>query len=178
MLEHHSPDEIGIFGTSAGAFLTAQTIVRLQSEGLPLPACAGMFSGGGDLTDLGDSAAIFHLDGFAGEQIHPFDHPGNINRAYLAGVDDPQAPLVAPVHADLTGFPPTLLVTSTRDALLSSTALMHRALRRAGVPAELIVFEALPHGFWYNLALPETREALDAMAGFFTTHLAREGACR
>ena len=170
-LEHHGPNEIGIFGTSAGAFLTAQTIVRLQSEGLPVPACAGMFSGGGDLTDLGDSAAIFHLDGFSGEQIHPFDHPEGLNRHYLAGVADTADPLVSPLHGDLSGFPPTLLVSSTRDAVLSATALMHRALRRAGVPAELLVFEALPHGFWYNFALPETREALDEMATFFAAHL-------
>ena len=171
VLEHHAAHEIGIYGTSAGAFLAAQVIVRLREEGLPIPACAGMFSGGGDLTDLGDSASIFHLDGFAGERIHPFDHPANINRAYLQGVEDPRQPLVAPLFADLDGFPPTLLVTSTRDAVLSATALMHRALRRARVPADLIVFEALPHGFWYNLGLPETREALAAMADFFTTHL-------
>ena len=49
---------------------------------------------------------------------------------------------------------------------------MHRALRRAGVGAELYVFEALPHGFWYNLSLPEAREAFAVMAEFFTRHLA------
>ena len=76
-----------------------------------------------------------------------------------------------PLHADLHGFPPTLLVSSTRDAVLSATALLHRALRRANVPAELVVFEALPHGFWFHLGLPETLEALDVMAAFFAHHL-------
>ena len=57
-------------------------------------------------------------------------------------------------------MPPTLLVTSTRDLLLSDTALFHRALLRAGNDAQLVVFEALPHAFWYHFQLPETKECL------------------
>jgi len=36
------------------------------------------------------------------------------------------------------------------------------------------VFEALPHAFWYNYNLPETREALGIMAGFFDRCLGRQ----
>ena len=68
-------------------------------------------------------------------------------------------------------MPPTLLVSSTRDLLLSDTALFHRALLRAGVDAQLVVFEALPHAFWYHFELPETTEALNLMANFFTKKL-------
>lgn len=32
--------------------------------------------------------------------------------------------------------------------------------------AQLVVFDALPHAFWYNYDLPETKEALDIMARF------------
>ena len=53
----------------------------------------------------------------------------------------------APLFGDFTkGFPPTFLQTGTRDLFLSNTVRMHRALRAAGVPAELHVFEAMPHG--------------------------------
>ena len=38
-------------------------------------------------------------------------------------------PLVSPMLGDLKGFPPTILVSGTRDLLLSDTVLMHRALR-------------------------------------------------
>jgi epsilon-lactone hydrolase len=31
----------------------------------------------------------------------------------------------------------------------------------------LVVFEALPHTFWYHYDLPETREALGLMPRFF-----------
>ena len=169
-LNHHAPSEIGIYGTSAGAFLTAQTIMRLQRDELPLPGCAGMFTGGGDLTDLGDSAAIFNLGGFGGHQLHPYGHPHSDATVYLADAD-PNDPVVSPLRGDLSRFPPTLLLTSTRDVLLSATALMHRALRRAGVPAELYVFEALPHGFWFNVQLPEAQEAFGIMATFLLQQL-------
>jgi acetyl esterase/lipase len=70
-------------------------------------------------------------------------------------------------------MPPSLLVTSTRDLLLSDTSMFHRALLRAGVDAKLAVFEALPHAFWYNFQLPETKEALEMMAKFFDEKVGR-----
>jgi acetyl esterase/lipase len=43
---------------------------------------------------------------------------------------------------------------------------------RAGVDAELHVWDGLPHAFWYNSDLPESREAYDVIARFFERHLA------
>ncbi len=51
--------------------------------------------------------------------------------------------------------------------------MFHRALLHAGVDAQLLVFEALPHAFWYHFELPETKEALDLMSKFFDEKLAR-----
>jgi acetyl esterase/lipase len=51
--------------------------------------------------------------------------------------------------------------------------MFHLALLRAGVDAQLLVFEALPHAFWYHFQLPETKEALGMMAKFFGEKLAR-----
>ena len=68
-------------------------------------------------------------------------------------------------HADSDGKP------GTRDALLSSTSIFHRALLHAGVDAQLLVFEAMPHAFWYHFEFPETREALEMMAEFFDEKL-------
>jgi acetyl esterase/lipase len=170
VLDHHSPADVGIFGTSAGGFLTGQALTHMRRDGVPFPAVAGIFSAGGDFGALGDTAAIFNMGGFTGDRIHPIDHPHSDIAKYLAGAD-PTDPLISPALGDLTGFPPTILVSGTRDATLSCTALMHRALRRHGVTAELYVFEAMAHGFWYNLELPETMEAIDAMASFFKQHL-------
>jgi dipeptidyl aminopeptidase/acylaminoacyl peptidase len=47
------------------------------------------------------------------------------------------------------------------------------ALLKAGVDAQLVVFEAMPHAFWYHLDFPETHKALELMAKFFDEKLGR-----
>jgi acetyl esterase/lipase len=78
---------------------------------------------------------------------------------------------LSPLYADLTGFPPALLISSTRDSLLSQTAIFHRALLKAAVPAQFLVFEGLPHAFWAYLIAPECSEAFESMASFLMKHL-------
>ena len=56
--------------------------------------------------------------------------------------------MLSPVYGDLTGFPPALLTTGTRDFLLSNTVRVHRKLRQAGVEAELHVYEAQSHAHY------------------------------
>jgi acetyl esterase/lipase len=68
-------------------------------------------------------------------------------------------------------MPPTLFITSGRDLLLSGTTILHRAFLRNGNDARLIVFEGLPHAFWNDISLPETKEAYGFMAEFFNQHL-------
>ncbi len=170
MLEYHRPDQLGIYGASAGGFLTGQTLVRLQREGVPLPSCAGIFTAGGDLSDLGDTAHLFSLSGFYGDLILPTNHELSEIRSYIGGADPKDAGLSF-INGDLAKFPPTLLMSGTRDALLSGAANLHRALRRAGVDADLHVFEAMPHAHWYNIQLPEAQEALQEQANFFLKHL-------
>ena len=166
LLKTYKPEHIGIFGTSAGAILTAETAVRLRELALPLPAALGVFSGLGDMGGWDDSRALFTLSGFGGVQPEKRREPSP-----YVGKTDPRNPVLSPIYADLKGFPPALFVTSTRDILLSGTTLLHRAFLRAGVPTELVVFEALPHAFWYDYSLPETKEALGIMAGFFDRRL-------
>jgi acetyl esterase/lipase len=165
LLKTYKPGSIGIFGTSAGAILTAEVTVRLKQMGLPLPAALGIFSALADFSRVGDSRALFTLDGLPGsltvpdpKQLPPSQYPGSIDR---------KDPVLSPIFADLHGMPPSLLVTSTRDLLLSDTVLFHLALLRGGNDAQLVVFEALPHAFWYHFQLPETKEALQLMADFF-----------
>ena len=169
LLKTYQPRNIGIFGTSAGAILTGEVAVRLKQLNLPLPAALGLFSTLADYSRPADSMELFTLNGFPGS-LKPQDPSLPIGQEY-AGSTDRKDPVLSPIYADLKGMPPTLLVSSTRDLLLSNTALFHRALLRAGVDAQLVVFEALPHAFWYHFELPETTEALNLMAKFFTKKL-------
>jgi acetyl esterase/lipase len=56
---------------------------------------------------------------------------------------------------------------------LSSAIVTHQRLVGAGVEAELHVYEGLPHYFFADTGLPESRHAFDVMARFFARHLAR-----
>jgi epsilon-lactone hydrolase len=166
LLKSYRPAKMVMYGTSAGASLTAQVAVRLRKEGLPLPVALGFFTGNPDLSQPGDTQSLFAVPGLSGAQI---PEPGRYKN-YL-GAHDPKDPLASPIYADLKGFPPTLCMSGTRDHLLSGTANFHRALLRAGVDAQLVVFEALPHAFWYMVQIPEAQEALKIQADFFDRHL-------
>jgi monoterpene epsilon-lactone hydrolase len=172
LLKSYKPHSIGIFGTSAGAILTCEVTVRLKQLKLPLPAALGIFSGLADFSLPGESRQLFTLEGFPGD-LQPTD-PNHLPDDPYVGKTDRKDPVLSPLFADLHGMPPSLLVTSTRDLLLSDTAIFHRALLRAGNDAQLVVFEALPHAFWYNFGLPETKEALELMARFFDEKVGRE----
>jgi acetyl esterase/lipase len=171
LLKTYKPRSIGIFGTSAGAILTCEVVVRLKQTGLSLPGALGIFSGLADFSRPGDSRQLFTLNGLPGA-MEPVD-PNHLPDDQYVGKADRKDPVLSPLFADLHGMPPSLLVTSTRDLLLSDTSIFHRALLAAGDDSQLVVFEALPHAFWYHFQLPETKEALELMARFFDTRVGR-----
>ena len=150
LLRDHAPREIIVGGGSAGANLAAALMLRVRDEGLPLPAACVLLSPEVDLTESGDSFATnAGIDGMGSlmgiNLLHangqPLDHP------YLS-----------PLFGDFTqGVPPTLLTAGTRDLFLSNAVRMHRALRKAGIDAELHVQEAAVHGAFGGNA-PEDAE--------------------
>jgi monoterpene epsilon-lactone hydrolase len=154
---------IGVYGTSAGAILAAQLMVRLHRNGKPLPGALGFFTGSADLSRLGDTEHLFRRfdDGRQGSDIFRL-YTGDQSRT------DPQ---VSPLFGPLESFPPTLCLAGTRDFMLSQTTILHRALLAAGVPAELIVYEAMLHAHWIYQDIPEAREAFGHMADFFRRRL-------
>ena len=169
VLKTYKPANIGIYGTSAGAILTGEVAVKFKQLGLPLPGALGIFSGMGDFSLLGDSFAMYALNGLSGH----LDIPGPPRNAEYVGATNPKDPVLSPIYADLHSFPPTLFITSGRDLLLSGTTTLDRVFLRAGVDARLVEFEALPHAFWNDVSLPESREAYGYMADFFSRELGK-----
>ncbi len=164
LLRDHDPAHIIISGGSAGGNLVGATILRARDEGLPLPGAAIMMTPEVDLTESGDSfQANLGVDTILG-LLMP------VNLLYAAG-HDLTHPYLSPLFGDFTkGFPPTFLQTGTRDLFLSNTVRMHRALLKAGVPAELHVFEAMPHGGFFGA--PEDEEVADAVRDFVARRIA------
>lgn len=169
LLKTYKPNRIGIFGSSAGAGLTLQAAVKIKQLKLPLPAALGPFSATASMAEPGDSRALYNTDGLRGYVPIP---DGTQNTEYV-GKTDRHDPVLSPIYADLHNMPPTLFLTSERDLLLSSTSSLNRAFLRQGNRSQLIVFDALPHCFWNNNTLPESREAWAYMAEFFDRELGR-----
>jgi acetyl esterase/lipase len=165
LLETHAAADIAVYGTSAGAVIGPQLMMRLKAEGLPPPAALGVFSGEPDLTGTADSRRIFAMAA-EGQALT------DAKLAYV-GHADPADPMLSPILGDLSFFPPTLLVTSGRDVLLSGTVNLHRKLTSDGVAAELVVYDALPHAFWAYILAPESEDAFRRMAGFLMKHVGR-----
>ncbi len=161
LLAMRDPSRIVVNGGSAGGNLAAALVVRARDEGIPLPAAVILNTPEVDLTESGDS---FSTNLGVDTVLSPLRV---VNELYAAG-HDLAHPYLSPLFADLTGFPPTLLTTGTRDLFLSNTVRMHRALRRAGVPAELHVLEAAPHGGFLGAA-PEDAEIASETRRFIDT---------
>lgn len=161
--------KIGVFGTSTGGAMTLILALRAKAEGMPLPAALAAGTPWSDLTRTGDS--YFTNEGVDTILVSYEGWLGDAARLYANG-HDLKDPLLSPVYGDVTGFPPTLLTSGTRDLFLSNTVRMHLNLREAGVPADLIVFEGMSHAQYHMLPdAPEPRFHFGELERFFGRHL-------
>lgn len=165
LLKSYRPENIGIYGCSAGAELTAQSTAWFQSHGLPRPGAIGMFSGGAVVDKLGDSGYVSAPLGGYGITPH---YPETL---YLRGADASNPTLSPAYHDDvLKAFPPSLIVSGTRDIRLSVALYTHQRLVELNVDADLHVMEGAQHCFTY-WDLPESRQAWNVTIKFFDRHL-------
>ncbi len=172
-LKTTKPENIGLYGCSAGGTLTGQSIAWFKAKGLPLPGaiaimCSGLMK---SFWFGGDSGTVNALFNAAPQRPAPTGAP----TPYLDGInlDDP---LVTPgLYPDtLKIFPPTLMVTGTRDVAMSNVLATHNALKKAGVRAELLVQDGLGHGHFFTFpGTPEAALAYDVIWAFFDRNLAR-----
>ena len=171
LLKEYKPQDIGIYGCSAGGMLTSMSMAWFEKHDLPMPGAIGIFcAGGGGVAD-GDS---MYLSMPAGEARTPQSFMGMVPRGYLEGTD-PNDPLVQQAnHLDiLAKFPPTLIISGTRDMALSNALYTNEQLDKAGVETKLMVWEGLFHGFFYNPGIPESQHAYRVITGFFDKKLGK-----
>jgi epsilon-lactone hydrolase len=170
-LKLQDPRNMAIFGTSTGGGMTLAMILRAKAEGLALPAAIAPGTPWSDLTETGDT---YKTNEWIDNVL--VSYSGYLSHAALlyANGRDLKDPQLSPIYGDFTGFPPAILTSGTRDLFLSLTVLTHRKLRRAGVEAELQVFEGMSHAQYnFDAFAPETKETFGEIARFFDKHLAR-----
>ena len=182
LLREYDAASIGIFGCSAGGTLASQAVARFDARGLPRPGAVGLFSlpppppcipaawGNG----WGDSALWF-----SGLPKSDFTESDRLNwepmHWYMgsAASDDVEA---YPATSDeiMARFPPTLLLSGTRDFAMSSIVAAHARLLKLGVDASLYIMEGGAHGAHaVAVGTPEAANAQAYIARWFDQCLAR-----
>jgi len=154
-------------GDSAGGNLTAATLLRLRDEGGPVLRGAVYIYGAFEaafatpsMEAWGDRDLILSremMEWFRG--------------LYLEDSGSGDDPYVSPLRARLTGLPPAVLVVGTLDPLQSDSELFAAALREAGVPAELHVYDGAPHAFAQMFMLDIAADAVGRIAAFARAQL-------
>ena len=182
LLKEYRAEDIGIYGCSAGGVLTSMAVAWLQKEKLPRPGAICMFSAGafgsfsgppGDPNTWGGDSRYF-APPLVGESPLPLHSVSAVAGAMdYIGNTDPKDPLVSPALSStiLAKFPPTLLLTGTRAYDMSAVVQTQRELTKAGVEANLHLWDGLGHAFYLFPELPESKEAYAVIADFFNSHL-------
>jgi acetyl esterase/lipase len=173
LLKTYKPRNIGIFGCSAGGLLAAQAVAWFDKEKLPQPGAVGIFCASIYRFGGGDSLYIAPMLGAIGTP--PTGSPSwGMMAAYFGDTafDDPLA-VAGASTALLAKFPPTLLITGSRAGEMSEALDSHIALTQAGVDSEIFVWDGMPHGFFNNPDLPESREAYELIVRFFDSRLGK-----
>jgi epsilon-lactone hydrolase len=160
-------------GDSAGGGLALSLLVRLRELGAPMPAGAILLS---PWTDLSASGAS--VDQNRGKDLW-------LTRAHLArwasyylGQHDPQAPLISPLFAELSGLPPLLVLAGEHEVLRDDAARVVARARDAGGEAHLLVGSGMQHDWPLTLPwLAESRAAWRAMEAFVTARCAVQDGC-
>lgn len=165
LIDRHGPKKVTIGGSSAGGNLAAAVTLMVRDRGLPLPAAVVLLTPEADLTEAGDTFRTNALLDVALKGGLP-----ECNALY-AGGRDLTDPYLSPLYADFArGFPPTLIQSGTRDLFLSNSVLLHRKLRKAGIEAQLHVWEAMPHGGFGFGPVPENEEIHAEVARFIARY--------
>lgn len=136
----HTRPMIG--GVSAGGNLAAALALRARDEKrVDTPLGVILLSPALDLTGSGDT---FQTHQYIDVVLRT---SGRGYGELYAAASDLKDPYLSPLFGDFKkGFPPTFLQSGTRDILLSNAVRMQRALSAAGVPVDLQLWEAMPHG--------------------------------
>jgi monoterpene epsilon-lactone hydrolase len=150
------------------------SLAWFEKHSLPRPGAVGIFCASAGGTFGGD--ALYTAVPLGEARVSPPVVSGPRPTLSYFSDTDPKDPLVSPINSPevVEKFPPTLIITGTRGFELSSALYTHEQLVKLGVDVELHVWEGLFHGFFYNVDVPESRDALNVIIKFFDGHLGRQ----
>ena len=167
VVKNYGAKNVAVFGSSTGGAMTLVLALQAHAAGFEMPAALIAGSPWSDMDKIGDSYQVNEgVDNILGT----YDRLIKTAARLYANGHNLKDPFISPVYASdsaLKAFPPTLLLSGTRDLFLSNTARMHTRLLLNKVQSELIVYEALSHVQYYlNPKAPETKQHYRLLGDF------------
>ena len=161
------PNRIVIAGDSMGGMLTISVLLALKQTNQPLPGAAICISANTDPTCSGNT---MRTNAWKDASLTP-KFARTLMRLYVNN-HDLNDPLLAPLHADLSGLPPILIQAGADEILLDDSV---RFSDRAKAAGNNVTLEVWPHMWhvWHTAvpALPEANQAIDRIAKFLQSHI-------
>lgn len=160
-------NKIALAGDSAGGGLCLSLMLRARDQGLPLPACAALFSPFVDLTGSAPSIAE-NSEGdilVSAESVHG-------TRAVYLPEGDATHPYVSPLFGDLKGLPPLMMHVGGTERLLDDSLRLGRRAAMAQVMVDCKIWPNMPH-VWQIFApiLSEGQASLDEAGAWLAKQL-------
>ncbi|MEZ5970484.1 MAG: alpha/beta hydrolase [Hyphomonadaceae bacterium] len=163
-------DKLAIGGESAGAHLSAMTILRLRDKHGRTPFNAANLVFG--VFDLGMTPSARAFGNAERLVLRTLDIE-QFGNAFLPNTTDEQkrSPELSPLFADLQGLCPGFFTIGARDALLDDSLFMHARWVAAGNLGTLDIYPGACHGF---IAFPceQAHQSIKAQIAFLSAALA------
>jgi acetyl esterase/lipase len=148
LVEHglsvYGSDQLIIGGESAGAHLSAVTLLRLRQHLGHCPFSGANFNFGLFDMNLTPSARAFGNERLFLRTIDMVQ----FRDAFLPGVHNLHDPDISPLYGELQHLCPALFTIGTRDALLDDSLFMHARWLAAGNAGQLAIYPGAPHAFF------------------------------
>ena len=181
----YHPDRIMLVGESAGAGLCYALCLKLREAGVQMPAGIVAISPWCDLSLVGESyedcADIdpsltkkrleFFTDCYLFGENAASDKPGR--HVSKQDNDKKRNPYASPVYGDLSGFPPSLILTGEREILRSDSERMHVVLKAHGVKSTLRIKKDMWHAY-LMYSLDSNREDFAVISDFVKHNMPKD----
>jgi len=164
-----TPDDIVLYGDSAGGGLAAGVTLKMRDLGMEMPAALLLWSPWADISETGDTYVTLR----DAEPYYTYEYVLGPSALAYADAEDHKNPYVSPVYGDFKqGFPPTLIQGGTKEIFLSNFVRLYQALDRAGQTVKLDIYEGMPHVFVPTLpASAESQAAIAKVRDWVSEHL-------
>lgn len=168
-----SPQQIVLYGVSAGGGLCFSLCMMLKDNSKPLPCAIVALSPCGNFTDSGQT----HITKADKDPIFTKGLLGI--RDFYANRHDYTDPYLSPVFGDYNNFPPIRIYVGENEVLLSDSLMVGEKAYAQGVDIQVQLWKNLFHAFpIFGLFLPESRIAMREISDYILGKPEKTGSIR